>query len=175
MHADRLATTADRDRQPGDILRHQDEDGVAGRLLEVLEQRVGRIDVHGVGRIDNGHLARAQAGGQRQALDQRPYCIHGNLGFTRLRGQPEAVGMGPAGPQLTRPALAAGAARARLNAQQPSGHGIGECRLARAERSRNQQRVRQPARFQLGFECLPVLFQPGQRDHGTWRSSTARI
>jgi len=45
---DRLATRANRLRQRADLVGHEHDHGVGGRLLEVLQQRVRRLFVHRV-------------------------------------------------------------------------------------------------------------------------------
>ncbi len=46
---DELATREDRRRERAELARDEDDDGVGRRLLEVLQQRVGRVRVHAVG------------------------------------------------------------------------------------------------------------------------------
>ena len=87
-------------------MAHQQDDRVAGRFFQCLEQRVGRVNIHGLYRVNQRGLARAQAGRQLQRRDQLADLADQNFAaqFVLVRmgleGQDHAVGMGAAAEQL---------------------------------------------------------------------------
>jgi hypothetical protein len=124
---DELAARADRLRQRAELARNEDDDGVRRRLLEVLQQRVGRVLVELLGAE---HEVHAPLRLERAHVQIAPHLADGvDADHLAQRLQDVEVGM--------RPPL-----RARGIAQQLAGEGECDAPLPDAARAVEEVRVR---------------------------------
>ena len=79
-----LAARTDGRQQPPERMRNQQEQRARRRFLEVLQQRVGSVDVHVVGRIDDDDAIAAVMRGERQEAADPPDLVHGQRGLEGL-------------------------------------------------------------------------------------------
>ena len=94
VEAHGLAATRDRRQHLGRLVREQEQHDVGGRLLERLEQRVGRLVVHRVGALEDedamvGLERRVGGGGHDGLADIAAQHLVGARG-----GDPRQVGVG---------------------------------------------------------------------------------
>ena len=82
VEAHGLAAAGDRRQDLGELVRDQDQDDVGGRLLERLQQRVGRLVVHRVRALEHedpvlGLERRVRGGGDDGLVDVAPEHLVG--------------------------------------------------------------------------------------------------
>ena len=93
VEAHRLAARADGRQHLRGVVGQQQQDDVGRRLLERLEQRVGRLVVHRVGALEHEHAVgglerRVRGGGHHRLLDVAPQHL-----VRAARRHPRQVGM----------------------------------------------------------------------------------
>ena len=110
----------------------------------MLQQAVGRVQIHGIGRGDERHLVRGGVRPQRQEIAERTDLINADA-LALLRGRDlRQIRVGAGGEQPAALAVAAGVAgRRRAVTQERPCQAPGEIMLAQAGRSVQQQPVRQ--------------------------------
>ena len=79
-----LAARTDGRQQPPERMRNQQEQRARRRFLEVLQQRVGGVGVHVVGRIDDDDAVAAVMRGQRQEAADPPDLVDRQRGLEGL-------------------------------------------------------------------------------------------
>ena len=99
MERHRLAARPDRLRQRTHLVRHQDDDRIRRRLLEILEQRVRRLVVQQMRTEDHVHPARGLERPQVQVAPQLAHRVDPDLIAQRL--EHVEIGMrAPADPRV---------------------------------------------------------------------------
>ena len=83
VEAKRAAARADRRQKPRGLVRDQEHHRVARRLLQFLQQCVGRRDVHLVGAIDDDHATRP-ARREREEPLEAAHLVDGQLRLETL-------------------------------------------------------------------------------------------
>jgi len=168
-----LTAAAHRGRQAPGPGADQQQHGVAGRLLEGLEEAVARLGGHALGRIDECDLG-PPAAGESQPADQIADAIDAD-GLARfLRLDAHGIGMRARRVLVTGRTGAARGGLARARAQQRLQEGLGKGALACAAGPADQQRMRQAPTLATPPQALPGLGLPRidiRHAHGAWARS----
>jgi hypothetical protein len=174
---DLLTAAANRRGQASRLLRHQDDQRGARRLLQGLEQGIGGGGIEMIGGVDKCHLPLRAAGRQRAALDERADRRHRDLIRLRFRigSDAQKVRMASGSNQVAIRAAPAGVSACRgRTTQQRAGKQLDQMSLTDPACTTDHKAMRKPPVPTRAVQAHPILDHPRQRGIRVERAADVR-